>query len=339
MSEPATAIADPQPPPAAIAAPPGPALDALDRRLDALVAMIGRDRPVVLADYPLYLNIGDLLIDAGTDAFLARAGIPVAGRFTIANFGRKAHRAIGDGATILLTGGGSFGDLWPAFQHFRETVVRRFPANRVVVLPQTVRWRDAAAAAASRRVLEAHRDLHLAVRDAESLAWPLDRPRRLMPDMAHALHGTPMLATAMAAGRADPAAGPLVLARTDHERRSAGAGAVGDAPRGVDWGDLIGPGDRRRINAFRLWHAADRRCGNRLAPGRAWQAGRDRLIARMAARLARHPEIHTDRLHGVILGALLERSVRFADTADGKVSGYHRAWLADLPTVRPGAAP
>ena len=56
----------------------------------------------------------------------------------------RAAPAAAAGGTILLHGGGNFGDLWPIYQRFREHVIAAFPDHRIVQLPQTVHFRDAA---------------------------------------------------------------------------------------------------------------------------------------------------------------------------------------------------
>ncbi|MEQ8964386.1 MAG: polysaccharide pyruvyl transferase family protein [Azospirillaceae bacterium] len=305
-----------------------PVMAELDQWLDAMAPVIGRDRPVVLADYPLHLNIGDLVLSAGTDAWLERAGIPVAGRFTPGNFGTGARRAIAEGATILFGGGGNLGDIWPDFHRFHERVIEACPDSRIVFLPQTARFRKRETLDRSRRIFDAHRDLHLFVRDRESLELcrsAFAAPATLVPDMAHALRTAPRMVEL--AER--PGHGTLTLARTDHESRGAGT-----APDGaVDWRDLLTDGDRRRYHGFRVWHALDRRTGNRLDPEPVWRRFRDRLVDRMIATFADHETIHTDRLHGLIIGALIDRRVIFSDTADGKLSGYHGQWLSAIASI------
>ena len=40
--------------------------------------------------------------------------------------------------TILLSGGGNFGDLYESHQEIREDVIANFPANRIIQLPQSI---------------------------------------------------------------------------------------------------------------------------------------------------------------------------------------------------------
>ena len=69
---------------------------------------------------------------------------------------------------IYLHGGGNFGDIWPAYQTYREAVLQQNPSQRIVQLPQSLHFSDPAAILRTQRAIAAHRDFHLMVRDRES---------------------------------------------------------------------------------------------------------------------------------------------------------------------------
>ena len=71
---------------------------------------------IIYLEYPVYSNIGDLLICLGTELWFRRSGITVLGRWNIFNF---TFPKISDTVILLCQGGGNFGDMYPQ-QAFRE---------------------------------------------------------------------------------------------------------------------------------------------------------------------------------------------------------------------------
>ena len=119
----------------------------------------------MLLDYPVHQNVGDLLIWHGERAFLKRHGKKLMGQFSINNFGRRANVLLDACATICIHGGGNFGDIWPWFQKFHERIIHQYPHKRVVMLPQSVHYRDLRELDRASKILKAHPDLHIFVRD------------------------------------------------------------------------------------------------------------------------------------------------------------------------------
>jgi pyruvyl transferase EpsO len=60
---------------------------------------------------------------------------------------------------------------------------------------------------------------------------------------------------------------------------------------------------------------------------------RDRLIRRAIDRFQRYERIDTDRLHGLILGALMSKKVRYGEGSYGKLHRYAELWLAESDLV------
>ena len=82
-----------------------------------------------------------------------------AAQFSLSSFSRD---------DAWLHGGGNFGDLY-RYQRHREKVVRAYPGHRIVILPQTVHFRDREQLRKSAERMRGHPDLHLFVRDRRSL--------------------------------------------------------------------------------------------------------------------------------------------------------------------------
>jgi exopolysaccharide biosynthesis predicted pyruvyltransferase EpsI len=282
-----------------------------------------------MIDFPNYGNVGDSAIWLGQLACLRTLGIR-SPRYIcdVRTYDRaELARRVGSGA-ILLTGGGNFGDLWPAIHRVREDVIAHFPHNRILQLPQTIHFVEADALARSRALVRAHPGLTLLVRDHKSLAIARDQlgvPSYLCPDMAFCLP----------AGRATtrPDRDMLWLMRTDAER---GVGASMEAqPRErVDWVDDIDTA-MQRINR-RLSAALKRSSGpvHRWATRATTEPLARQRLARGVRLLSRGRVVVTDRLHGHILCVLRGAPHVVLDDRFGKLSGFRDVWTREAEGVR-----
>ena len=235
-------------------------------------------------------------------------------------------RAIGDGV-ILLTGGGSFGDLWPIGQAYREDILRAFPDTPVIQLPQSMHFEKRDALDRARTAVESHRNVTLLWRDVRSLEMARSEfnvTNELCPDMAFSL-GT--------IDRPKAATQPIVwISRNDRERRT-------DPPPGApgltDW-----PDDRatilRRIN-YRLMGATLRypsSDGWRRLLMRTYTPLAHQRLRRGLNVLAAGKTVVSDRLHGHVLATLMQIPNVLIDNSYGKVSSFYETWMRDVSGVR-----
>ena len=108
----------------------------LKNKLNPIVELIKDKNDVFYFDYPLHLNVGDLLIYHGTEQFFKDHHINVTLKRCEYDLDLEEVKAkITPNTTILLHGGGNFGDLYPQHQKIREEIVTNFPNNRIIVLP------------------------------------------------------------------------------------------------------------------------------------------------------------------------------------------------------------
>lgn len=172
----------------------------LKETLTGLLSVIPPQSDIIYADYPLYGNVGDLLIMKGTEAFFKAHGIRVKQRWNPDNFpfGRRADKK----TIIVCQGGGNFGDLYPYYQTFREKIVKSFPENRIVILPQSIYYQDETRLGKTAALFAGHKDLHLFTRDRVSyetakrffrriisglcLIWPISCIRSRRQRLRHA---------------------------------------------------------------------------------------------------------------------------------------------------------
>jgi pyruvyl transferase EpsO len=310
----------------------------------------------VLLDYPAYPNIGDHLIWLGEVLYLTQSrGVNI----TYASSARDFRESwCPRNATIVFHGGGNFGDLWPDHQKFRESIIARFPDRKIVILPQTIYFRNQANLASAARGLNAHPDLTLFARCERSLATALENFAKcrviLAPDPAFHLVG--ILNPRIQPPRAKQA---LYHCRVDPEQ-----------PPGVD-PDYIGLRDLHMedwVSLRRSWKAVYWETGGRFRALRStakflkglrrelptfrrerwsfsdWRASMPRpaaiplrtwMMAHAGAyQFAGYPGIVTNRLHGHILALLLGIPHVFLPNIYFKNESFYQTWTKDLPGFR-----
>ncbi len=297
------------------------------RYLDAIRTVVDRDRPTVLVDFPDYGNIGDSAIFLGQLAALAALGLP-APRFISGSrsWNLNEIRELAGGATLLLSGGGSFGGAWPEFHERRLALLWAFPENPVVQLPQSIWFRDTSTLDATRQAVRAHPSFQLFVRDRESARLALEALEVqpiLCPDAAFVLGAQqrPIL----------PSVRTLWLMRRDQESLHE---AFPDMCTTVDW-------TQQPLTPLRVTASLLARSRRRLAPSRAlrklnrllYQPLAEKRLQRGLRLLSTAEVVVTDRLHGHILCLLLGIPHVLLDTRHGKLSAFHRTWTRDIPGV------
>jgi len=303
-------------------------LGSLAGRIDEVLRpLVPADRPVALLDSPLTPNVGDSMIWLGALSYLASRGIRPCYTCDLRTFSPGTLRRRIGGGTILLSGGGNFGDLYPPHQEFREAVVARFPGNRIVQLPQSIFFQSPEALTGARQVLDRHPDLTLLTRDASSLALAgrsFRAPSLLCPDISFALG---------AQSRPCPPSHPVVwLARRDKEARE----PLAPAPAGVlrvDWVEddaTLLVRSHRRLTRILSHHSGLRApLGDALA--RASDAVARARVERGSRLLSSGRVVITSRLHGHVLCMLLGIRHIMLDNSYGKVRGAYETWTHASP--------
>ena len=285
-----------------------------------------------LLDVPRHRNIGDLLIWRGEMDFLANLGMTPE---YVASLGCCDLRRVAGCDTVLLHGGGNFGDLWHSHQQFRESVITRFSDRRIVLFPQTVHFRDRRNVEAARRAFSAHPDLHLCVRDAESHRFLLeffpDNAAHLLPDMAFCIQG---LDQRLPVPRRDKW---LLLQRTDQEQ--SGSAWPLDVGRfeARDWPTLAASfGQRAERRLLTDWHKLTHQIRLRLPMSKVRVDGYSPYLTGKAIRMgmefvSAYDLVVSTRLHGHILCLLLGIPNVLVDNSYGKNRTFFEAWTKEFP--------
>lgn len=314
-------------PAGACALPHAEVMDRLAARHGQIAELIG-GRPVQYVDVPMYANVGDLLIMLGTERFFERHRIEVRRRSAYFNFDLSRVRP---DEVVVFQGGGNFGDLYEHPQSVRDTSIERLAGHRVIVMPQSLHFRDPEAIARMAPRYRRHPDFHLCVRDRESMVMAREfTPNvHLLPDMAHQLW--PLQRSAHAAPPCDRTGRVLHFIRTDGESGEPPSlpGTEHAAVTRCDWPDFVGRRDAVYLNLCRALRVlrALRLDGQVSQPAlRAWRGHVEALAAQAIALFGSHERVVTDRLHGHILSCLLAVPNQVIDNAYGKNSRYVGEW-------------
>lgn len=119
-----------------------------------------------LLDYPDYLNLGDHLIWLGSVLYLTEIKqTKIAYAASVKQFShQEIEEKIGQGP-IFLNGGGNLGDLWGESQPFRENIIARYSDRPIVILPQSIYFKDPQNLQKTAKIFNHHPNLTIFVRD------------------------------------------------------------------------------------------------------------------------------------------------------------------------------
>lgn len=293
----------------------------------------------ILMDAPYYRNVGDVLIWEGIRDFCSQ----LPGRnLGTSNMTTALFPDLSPDVTILLTGGGNFGDLWRIFQNFRLEVIRRYPQNRILILPQSVWYENQELIKSDAEILSRHSDLHLCARDTYSFGFFSKHFKEcnihLVPDMAFFIN--PKTLTKY---RQTATPRKLYLKRSDKEL--------------VENTIIANPGEEFDIHDWKTYEKHDKgltllqpflsiayRTRNKpilnkltalIANKIADKLVRERLVKAGIKFLSPYSEIITTRLHTMILGIMLGIPVKIIDNKTGKLSSFYETWLNDTDIATP----
>lgn len=294
----------------------------LDRLIrQTLTPLIPSD--YLLLDLPYYSNIGDNLIWQGTEDFLKGLSVGCLGRHSSRTF---KFRPIPEDSTILLLGGGNFGDIWRSHQEFRLRVIESYPDNPIIILPQTIYYESEATFREDIKRLSRHDRLTVCVRDRHSAEQMLQKGYRgkllTLPDMAFCIDRARLFAEKRATSKET-----LLLLREDKEappcRKTVNQTRAGIEVR--DWPNLIET--RRAARRYLRSHSAaqsDAYFRTTFLPER---------IREGVEFVSQYEKVYSTRLHVAILRLMLGQPVKLLDNSYGKNLSFYDTWLKDDPLV------
>jgi pyruvyl transferase EpsO len=278
-------------------------------------------KKVVFVDYPMHLNVGDLLIAKGTEELFDILDVSVLDRLCVRNYQRLMKRKLGDDVVIVLHGGGNFGDLYPHHQTLREEMIKAFPNNKILIMPQSVHYNDMKNLEANKDLFKHHKKLFMYVRDEYSyeVMTPYfeDDKLKKLPDMAFVSVST----FSQCSEKADENT-VLKLSRRDIE-----ASSVGCEENTFDWDDIFTAQDYKIYNFARFLTRVENKLSLNLKADLLWKKYSENVIKRAVKIFNQYQTVDTDRLHGMILTLLLEKNVIMRDNSYGKLGRFAKLWL------------
>jgi pyruvyl transferase EpsO len=303
-------------------------LYAIKSELSKIVASFDTNRRCIYVDYPLHTNVGDLLINLGSEQMFVEHNLFIWKRYNYYDFPKQIP-GIRKDDVFLLNGGGNLGDVWYNFQSFRESILEQYPHNRIIFLPQTVHFISREREVASIHKMMAHKNLHVFVRDHASLERLHNGGLKCVspaPCMAHGLTGV-----LKPTGQGVPNSTLRFIRRDREASEPPPEVTVGDGPS-VDWDTGALP--ISRLVTHRLVVNTVKGIGRYGPPSdlhRLWYWHRDKMVSSAIDLFSSYQTVITNRLHGMLFGILLGRKVIAWDNSYGKLSAYHESWLRDVP--------
>lgn len=281
----------------------------------ALAPLIPGD--YILLDLPYYANIGDILIWRGTEDFLKEMQGNCLGRQSKETFN---FRPLPIDSTILLQGGGNFGDIWREHQEFRLEVMRLYPENNIIVLPQTVHYESEDLFSEDVKKMNQHSHLTICARDnhsAELLRQKGFMGRLLtLPDMAFCINQQELQSNL-----AESTKQCLILLREDKELKEKNIHNKYTNASFSDWPnikessaeawDFLMTHDNCEIDSFFIENFFPREI----------KAGVEFVSS--------FTDVCSTRLHVAILRLLLGLPVKMIDNSYGKNLNFYNTWLKD----------
>lgn len=289
-----------------------------------LTPLIGSD--YVLLDLPYHTNIGDTLIWEGETWFLSRLPYKMLGCGSLKTW---SFPKLSPKTTILLHGGGNFGDVWFSPHKFRLKVIRKYRDNPIIILPQTVHYDNPAKAAEDAAIMAGHPDLTICARDKgsyEFLRRYFSNRILCVPDMAFCIPPKELRYEGTVTSRT------LIIDRTDKEHPGGKARAAQPGTDIADW-PTMGRTDMptwftyktSRISQWAARFMSAKRSIADILPAPAMKRSN---IRKGVEFIGPYSHIQTNRLHGAILSLLMDKDdIRIVDNNYGKNSAFFRTWL------------
>lgn len=311
-------------------------MDELKTRLNIIRELVPEGSEIAYFDYPLHLNVGDLLIYLGTLEYFRDSKYHLSGVYNV-NDGvpNSFVSGISGRCVIFCHGGGNFGDLYPKHQHLREDLIKTFPNNKIIILPQSIYFESEAEKNKSKQIFLSHNDVHVFCRDKISLetAKGFTNNTYLVPDMAHYLWNTQFITNLM--GENFRKSYGLYQDRIDGEKDLSISRDLDLSKFDTfDWYDCL---PRWTFWSCSILANLSRRIGGDILSRSVhilWNRVSVVCVKCSARKLNKYERFVTTRLHGHIFAMLLSKPHKPLDNNYGKISNYMAVWSGSSDVLR-----
>lgn len=304
----------------------------IKRQLEPLIG-----EKCIIVDAPYYRNIGDVLIWQGIEDFLKLNHKNLLYVNSISTF---QFPEIENDTTILLMGGGNFGDLWRELQEFRLKVVSHYLYNRIIMFPQSVWYEDKNLIDKDVEIFRNHQNIYMCARDR----WSYDFMKKyfptnnifLVPDMAFYIDESRLVQY-----RKKYLLKKLYFKRLDKEATLSMPIDLGKDYDVHDWPTIENNSNTFYI-IYKMWGLARRL---EYFPGisnilysisdiYASKFVKNNLVKQACKFLSPYGSVVTTRLHAMILSVLLHKNVEYIDNTTGKLSAFADTWLKECENIK-----
>ncbi len=301
---------------------------------ETLTPLIG-DKYILL-EIPHYFNIGDLLIWEGELRFLSQLKGKML--YSTSSYNYDDNKRFPTDVTILLQGGGNWGDVWKDPHNFRKKIVSLYPNNKIIVFPQTIHYNNHENLINDSIFFSQYPNVTICARDRDSYnilqTHFTNNPSYLLPDMAFYIdindnilkHKGNKILFAKRKDREYNDNINYTYIPTDAE--------IHDWPTYENYqvsfktfgriSHILGIID----NLFNL-------STKKKFIDFYWEnIYKKKLISLGINFLKDYKSIYTTRLHIAILGLLMQKNIYMLDNSYGKLSGFYNTWLKDITNIK-----
>lgn len=282
------------------------------------------DADYVYLELPYYENPGDVLIWEGTEQFLET--IPHKCLYK-ASSQTYQYREIPSDVIIILQGGGNFGDLWGVPHQFRKQILLQYPDNRIIMLPQTVYYKEWKHLREDAVFFSLHKHLTLCARDEQSYRllklFAFSNHILLLPDMAFMIDSDKLKCYCVSSERK-----ALFVKRVDKELSENHVDVEYDNVQ--DWPSYM---QKDEICESLLQMIRNPTIEKSVVDQYADEVFRPHMVELAVRFLSAYNQVVTTRLHAGILSVLLGIKATIVDNSYGKNSSFYDSWLRDVKDV------
>lgn len=293
----------------------------------------------ILLDLPYFTNVGDVLIWQATLDILKKLPHRCLYSASIETYHKKN---IPRDIIILFMGGGNYGDLWERHQLFRYKVLKDYPDNPIVQLPQSVCFQNSEKFMADIGIMDSHMgSIKFCLRDKKSYDTVRLNYHKvealLLPDMVLSLDISRFCNNRQL--KKEKGKGILFVRRQDSERNEP-EGLMKKMPREIyesDWPTMVKT--PKILQKFNLWI----RILRKLHVGKHIICQftdfyyryhiKDAYIKSGIEFILPFHAVYSTRLHAAVLAHLLNKKVYMLDNSYGKCSGVYNLWLIDQANI------
>ena len=271
----------------------------------------------ILIGTPAHHNIGDhLLADNGIKFLHEKCGFSHVYEIPTRVYQHNRDflkRVISSGIPIFITGGGWMGDIWTEDQEIIENIISDFRDNKIIILPQTVYYKDINNPRIERtkEIFSKGRSLTIFCRENNSFSIA----KKLFENVNTNVYLAPDLGLYRFHDINSPKKGIGICLRNDREKITNDKAKEILSEYALSLGIPLVELSTININPIPLWK-------------------RKIIISKLVKRFSEFDVVVTDRLHGMIFSVVSGTKCIALDNKTHKVKGVYETWLSTCNVVK-----